>query len=123
MKIENRHIYHTRGHPQYIKVVGQIQYLGLFSCNENMIVIRDLVLYNNDWIDFYAFGKGFFIFIFSSKEDKDLIFQIGPYFMGPRGLYLNRWTLDFDLEVDIPFVVHVWARLPKLPLLCWDEIA
>ena len=31
-----------------------------------------------------------------NKEDKDLIFRSGPYFMGPRGLYLNRWTLSFD---------------------------
>ena len=28
--------------------------------------------------------------------------------MGPQGLYLNKWNLDFDLNQDIPFVVPVW---------------
>ena len=34
-------------------------------------------------------GKGFYTFLFENKEDKDLIFRSGPYFMGPRGLYIN----------------------------------
>ena len=47
-------------------------------------------------------GRGFFLFEFISKEDRDLIFRNGPYFMGPQGLYLNRWTPDFDPTVDVP---------------------
>lgn len=31
----------------------------------------------------YFLGRGYFLFEFTSKEDKDLIFQNGPYFMGP----------------------------------------
>ena len=30
----------------------------------------------------YAVGRGFFIFEFISKEDRDLVFMSGPYFMG-----------------------------------------
>ena len=41
--------------------------------------------------------------------------------MGSRGLYINRWTLSFDLEKDVPSVVLVWVRLPHLPLHCWNE--
>ena len=44
----------------------------------------------------YSVGRGFFIFEFISKEDRDLIFRNGPYFMGPQGLYLNRWNPDFN---------------------------
>ena len=58
-------------------------------------------------IKFY--GMGYFIFYFETKEDKDLIFRNGPYFMDMRGLYLNKWTLDFDPELDIPNVVPVWV--------------
>jgi hypothetical protein len=47
-------------------------------------------------------GKGFYIFYFEHKEDRDLIFRNGPYFFGPRGLYLNKWTPDFDPENNIP---------------------
>ena len=41
-------------------------------------------------------GKGYFAFIFEKKEDRDLIFRNGPYFMGPRGMYLNKWDLSFN---------------------------
>ena len=40
--------------------------------------------------------------------------------MGPQRLYLNRWTLDFDPDVDIPKVIPVWVRLPNLPMHCWN---
>ena len=68
----------------------------------------------------YPVGRGFFIFEFIAKEDRDLIFRSGPYFMGTQGLYLNRWTLDFDPEVDVPKEVPVWVRLPNLPVHCWN---
>jgi len=47
-------------------------------------------------------GRGYFTFHFETKEDRDLIFRNGPYFMDTRGLYLNKWTLDFDPEMDVP---------------------
>ena len=65
-------------------------------------------------------SRGFFIFEFIAKEDRDLIFRSGPYFMGTQGLYLNRWTPDFDPEVDVPKEVPVWVRLPNLPVHCWN---
>ena len=34
----------------------------------------------------YSVGRGYFLFNFESKEDKDLIFSNGPYFMGPQGI-------------------------------------
>ena len=39
--------------------------------------------------------------------------------MGPQGLYLNRWTPDFDPVVDVAEVVPVWFCLPNLPIHCW----
>ena len=68
---------------------------------------------------YYAIGRGFFIFEFISKEDRDLVFRSGPYFMGSQGLYLNRWTPDFDPTVDVPKEVPVWVRLPNLSVHCW----
>ena len=66
----------------------------------------------------YAIGRGYFLFDFVSKADRDLIFKSGPYFMGPQGLYLNRWTPDFDPAMDVPKAVPVWVRLPNLPMHC-----
>ena len=36
-------------------------------------------------------------------------------------LYLNKWTLDFDPNQDVPSVVLVWVRLPHLTLHCWNS--
>jgi hypothetical protein len=69
----------------------------------------------------YAVGKGFYIFEFISQEDRDLIFRNGPYFMGAQGLYLNRWTPNFDLALEIPKDVPVWVSLPNLPIHCWNS--
>ena len=66
-------------------------------------------------------GMRHYTFLFESKEDKDLIFRNGPYFMDSRGLYLNRWTPDFDPEMDVPSAVPVWVRLPHLLLHCWGD--
>eukprot|EP00253_Pinus_taeda_P014586 PITA_14586 len=40
--------------------------------------------------------------------------------MGPQGLYLNKWTPDFDPAVDVPSAIPVWVRLPNLPMHCWN---
>jgi len=58
-------------------------------------------------ISIHFCGKGYFTFHFESKEDKDLIFRNGPYFMDSRGLYLNKWTPNFDPELDVPSAVPV----------------
>jgi hypothetical protein len=61
------------------------------------------------------------VFLFELKEDKDLIFRSGPYFMGSRGVYLNHWMPDFSPENEIPSVVLVWVKLPFLPYHCWTD--
>jgi hypothetical protein len=66
----------------------------------------------------FAVGRGFFVFSFLSKEDCDLVFRSGPYFMGSRGLFLAPWTLDFNPEAEIT-AAPVWVRLPHLPLHLW----
>ena len=66
-------------------------------------------------------GKGFFVFVFENAEDKNLIFRNNPYFMGPQGLYLNKWTLHFDPTQYVSSVIPVWVRLPHLPLDCYNK--
>jgi hypothetical protein len=69
----------------------------------------------------YFVGKGFFVFVFENPDDRSLIFRNGPYFMGPQGLYLNKWSPNFDPSQDVPSAVPVWVRLPHLPLHCWNQ--
>jgi len=71
-------------------------------------------------VELCAAGRGFFAFSFSRKEDRDLVFRSGPYFMGSRGLFLAPWTLDFNPEAEIT-AAPVWVRLPHLPLHLWGK--
>jgi hypothetical protein len=64
----------------------------------------------------FIVARGFFLFLFSSKEERDLIFRLGPYFMGSKGMFLSHWTLDFDPDMEIS-VAPVWVRLPHLPII------
>jgi hypothetical protein len=57
------------------------------------------------------------------KKDRDLIFRSEPYFLGTRGMHLNKWTLDFSSENDVPSAVSVWVCLPHFPLHCWNDDA
>ena len=41
--------------------------------------------------------------------------------MDTMGLYLNKWTLDFDPKMDVPNAVPVWVRFPHLPLHYWGD--
>jgi hypothetical protein len=43
----------------------------------------------------HSMVRVFFLFLFENKEDRDLTFRNGSYFMGSRGMYMNKWTLDF----------------------------
>jgi hypothetical protein len=67
-----------------------------------------------------AVGRGYYAFSFSEKEDRDLVFRSGPYFMGSRGLFLAPWTLDFNPGAEIT-AAPVWVRLPHLPLHLWGR--
>ena len=63
----------------------------------------------------HFYGRGFYVFLFEFKADRDLIFRSGLYFFSNKGMYLNRWTLDFEPKSDIPYVVPVWVRMLHLP--------
>ena len=67
-------------------------------------------------ISIRVFKREYFIFDFETKEERDLILKNRPYFMDSRGVYLNIWTPEFNLELDVPNDVKVWVRLPHLPL-------
>ena len=63
----------------------------------------------------YFMGKGFFVFMFENGEGRSLIFSNGPYFMGPQGIYLNKWSPDFDPAQYVPTIVPVSVHLPDPP--------
>jgi len=49
-------------------------------------------------------------------EDRDRIFEGGPYFYAVAGLYMRLWTMNFVPEQETFTSVLVWIRLYSLPL-------
>jgi hypothetical protein len=101
-------------------LVGQFMGLWPSAKTTDAWVQRNWKPHLKQGVTCYPLSSGFFLFEFINKEDKDLIFRNGPYFMGTQGLYLNRWTPDFDPMVELPKEVPVWVRLPNLPVHCWN---
>lgn len=46
-------------------------------------------------IDLHLGSKGFFIVVFATIEDKDRVFEGGPYFYTAAGLYMSPWIMNF----------------------------
>lgn len=64
-------------------------------------------------------AKGFFTVVFSNLEDKDKVFDIGPYFFSSAGLYMRAWKANFVPEKETFTQVPVWIRLFSLPIDYW----
>jgi hypothetical protein len=41
-------------------------------------------------------GRGFYKFVCELNEDEDIIFRNIYHFKGLTGMYLNKWTQEFD---------------------------
>jgi hypothetical protein len=92
---------------KYLALVGQGligQFTGIWS-SPNMVSFwlekkwKSLI---KGSLSHFFYGRGFFAFLFEFKEDMDLIFRSGLYFLGARGMYLNKWTPNFSPENDVP---------------------
>eukprot|EP00253_Pinus_taeda_P012372 PITA_12372 len=66
-------------------------------------------------------AKGFFTVVFTNLEDKDGIFDGGPYFMASAGLYMRPWKENFTPKKESFTQVPVWIRLFSLPIDYWGS--
>eukprot|EP00253_Pinus_taeda_P034687 PITA_34687 len=58
-------------------------------------------------------------------EDKEKVFEGGPYFYVAAGLFMRPWKMNFAPEWENFTSVPVWVRLYSLPLDYWrtDSLA
>jgi len=70
-------------------------------------------------INLHLGSKGFFIVVFTNLEDRDRVFEGGPYFYATAGLYMQPWVMNFVLERETFAFILVWIRLYSLPLDYW----
>ena len=101
--------------------IGQIKGIGQSPRSMEIWIHKNgMILINGRMIRHFC-KRGFYAFLFELKEDKYLIFRSGPYFFSNKGIYINSWTLDLDLDSDIPSIVLVWVRMSHIPLHCWGD--
>lgn len=43
--------------------------------------------------------------------------------MGPRGLYINKWGLDFNLNLYVTISIPFLVKLPHLSIHFWNQYA
>jgi hypothetical protein len=64
-------------------------------------------------------SKGFFTTVFTCSEDRNQIFDEGPYFFNLVGLHLRYWSERFSPEKEDFTAALVWIRLYSLPHELW----
>ena len=58
--------------------------------------------------------------VFANIEDKDRVFEGGPYFYVAAGLYMRLWMMNVVPERETFTSIPVWVRLYSLPLDYWQ---
>lgn len=67
------------------------------------------------------YSNGYFLVTFATEDDRDAIFQGGPWFYGRAGLFMKPWHPGFKPCEEVPTVAPVWVRLPDFPPEYWYE--
>ena len=67
-------------------------------------------------IDLHLGSNGFLTVVFTNIEDKDRVFEGGPYFYATTGLYMQPWMMNFVPKCETFTSVPVSVRLYSLPL-------
>eukprot|EP00253_Pinus_taeda_P032565 PITA_32565 len=71
-------------------------------------------------IDLHLGSKDFFTVVFANIEDKDRVFEGGPYFFTVAGLYMRPWKMNFVSQWETFTSVSVWVRIYSLTLDYWQ---
>lgn len=61
-------------------------------------------------------GKGFFIAIFSTKENRNVVFRNKAWVLEGLGLHMQSWSPKFSLQSSVIRYILFWVQLPSLPM-------
>lgn len=67
----------------------------------------------------YYHEQGYFILIFKSINDRDMMLMKGPYTIHNVPMILREWSSDFNFKRDSLCTLPIWVKLPQLPLQPW----
>eukprot|EP00253_Pinus_taeda_P004060 PITA_04060 len=58
--------------------------------------------------------------MFSNLEDKERVFEEGPYFFNNLGLFMRHWEEFYNPDKEKMLATPIWVRLFGLPIEFWD---
>jgi len=67
----------------------------------------------------YTLEQNVFHCCLYNLEDKDRVFDGGPYFFASAGFYMRPWKANFVHEKETFTQVPVWIHLFSLPIDYW----
>jgi hypothetical protein len=97
------------------------KFLGLWPSERELIKWIQYWWQPKGHYDLQLGSKGFFTIILHNLEDRNRIFDGGPYFFNSAGLFLRFWTEKFSPEKEDFTHAPVWIRLYSLPQEFWLE--
>nr|XP_016441125.1 PREDICTED: uncharacterized protein LOC107766790 [Nicotiana tabacum] len=77
-------------------------------------VPKPQILYHSD---------GYYVFIFSTIEDRDLVMQAGPYSYHNKPFILQNWEREFHFDPKCITTIPLWLHFPSLPVGYWTADA
>jgi hypothetical protein len=95
------------------------KFMGLWPIER---MLRKWIKYHwkpNREVELHLDSKGFFTAVFMNLEDRDRVFEGGPYFHASAGLYMQPWKENFSPEKETFKKVSVWLRFYFLLLDYW----
>lgn len=76
----------------------------------------------NGEISLRFYSNGYFLALFTCETDKDIAFEVGPWFHGREGIFMKPWHTGFNLEEESPSMALVWICMPNLSSNCGRRI-
>ncbi|KAI0507741.1 hypothetical protein KFK09_013869 [Dendrobium nobile] len=73
-------------------------------------------------IKLISFSDGFFLFKFSCREDFDMVWNKGAWFIFGKPFIFRKWTSHFSPKREEFTSVPIWFKIHDLPLCCWTPV-
>ncbi|KAI0523298.1 hypothetical protein KFK09_005693 [Dendrobium nobile] len=72
-------------------------------------------------VQLLSLNDGFFLFRFSCREDYDLVWSRGVWFLLGKPFVFQKWHPKFVPKREDFSSVPIWVKIHDLPLACWNS--
>jgi len=105
----NARIQYMRDHA----LIGK--FIGIWPNEKDLRTWINVKWHPKGHISLHLGPKGFFTAVFNCLEDRNRVFESGPYLFNSAGLFLREWIDRFNLDKEDLSWAPVWIRLYSLP--------